>query len=37
MLEFEAEELGMEPSKIPFLMNLELFKQNMETIKAMFA
>jgi len=37
MLEFEAEELRMEPSKIPFLMNLELFKQNMGTIKAMFA
>jgi len=34
MLEFEAEELRIEPSKIPFLMNLETFKQSMNTIKA---
>lgn len=34
MLEFENEELKIEPSKIPFLMNLETFRQNMNIIKA---
>jgi hypothetical protein len=34
MLEFEIEELRFEPSRIPFLMNLEIFKQNMDKIKA---
>jgi len=34
MLEFETEELNVEPSRIPFLMNLEMFKQNMDTIRA---
>jgi len=33
MLEFETEELNVEPSRIPFLMNLEMFEQNMDTIR----
>jgi len=33
MLEFEAEEQKIEPSRIPFLMNLELFRQSMDAIK----
>jgi hypothetical protein len=34
MLEFEAEEQQMEPSPIPFLMNLEIFRRNISQIKA---
>jgi len=34
MLEFEIEELKTETSKVPFLMNLELFKRNMDLIKS---
>jgi len=33
MLEFEAEEHSVEPSSIPFLVNLELFRRNIERIK----
>ena len=33
MLEFEAEEQSIEPSTIPFLVNLELFRQNIDRIK----
>lgn len=33
MLEFETDELRLEPSKIPFLMNLGTFKQNVNIIK----
>jgi tRNA isopentenyl-2-thiomethyl-A-37 hydroxylase MiaE len=34
MLEFETDELKIEPSKIPFLMNLKTFEQNIDAIKA---
>ena len=34
MLEFEKKEQKVEPSDIPFLMNLQLFKKNIESIKA---
>lgn len=34
MIEFEIEEQRREPSKVPFLMNLEMFKENMNLIKA---
>ena len=34
MIEFEIEEQKKEPSKVPFLMNLEMFRQNMNLIKA---
>jgi len=34
MLEFEMEEQKIEQSRIPFLMNLELFRKNIELIKA---
>lgn len=34
MLEFEAEEQKIEPSRVPFLTNLELFRQNINVIKA---
>jgi len=33
MLEFEMEEQKVEPSNIPFLMNLELFQNSIESIK----
>lgn len=34
MLEFEIEEQRIEPSKVPFLMNLELFRQSINQIKS---
>lgn len=34
MLEFEAEEQKIEQSRIPFLMNLEIFKRNIGLIKS---
>ncbi len=34
MLDFEIKEHELDPSPIPFLMNLELFRRNMEKIKA---
>lgn len=34
MLNFEIEEHKLDPSPIPFLMNLELFRRNIEKIKA---
>jgi len=33
MLEFEVQEQQMEQSRIPFLMNLEIFRRNVELIK----
>ncbi|MBO3755026.1 MAG: hypothetical protein FGF53_09175, partial [Candidatus Brockarchaeota archaeon] len=34
MLDFEIKEHELDPSPIPFLMNLELFRRNIEKIKA---
>lgn len=33
MLEFEIEEQKKEPSQVQFLMNLEIFRQNIDLIK----
>jgi len=37
MLEFEAEERKIDPSRIPFLVNLELFRKSIDMIKAEMA
>lgn len=34
MIEFEMEEQKIEPSPVMFLMNLEMFRQNIELIKS---
>jgi len=33
MMEFEMKEQEMAPSKVPFLMNVKMFRQQIELIK----